>query len=142
MPDGTTVESLPIRWERDLEDPNLIDTDLISLMSDAYQEAIRYKFRKERRSTMEAYKFMLSGGFSRTGDAMTSDQSELLVSEINRAIYGRTTTGSGAYGRITPSEMKYAKASKIMRGIMHKKLMSHNWLSVLKNSWDSFWNTI
>ena len=59
---------------------------------------------------------------------------------MSKILYGRSYTGSGKNGRISKSERNVAKLSKAFRSILHTRLMSHNWLSVLKNAWDSLCN--
>lgn len=141
--DGTVVEQIPARWTSLLDNTNTIDTDLVSSISDFYKESVKYKYRAKLEPVVEAFFFKLTGGFSgQSSDALTSDQADLLRDEINKRIYGRDVIGSGENGRLTAQEQKYAKRSQIFRSILHKRLMSHNWRSVLKNGFDSFCNML
>lgn len=137
-PDGTIVETVPSRWINRISDSNNIDTDLVSSVSDFLTESIKYKYRQKLSPLMEAFKFELQGGFNESSNA----QFRVAASEIDRGIYGRTITGSGPGGRLTSGEQLYAKLSKNARSVLHKRLMGHNWLSVLKNGYDSFCNMI
>lgn len=141
--DNTIVESIPRRWTKPLEDPNTIDSDLVSLVGDFVQESLKYKYRTKLQPLMEALVFQLSGGsWSGSPDAGSSDQVELLKNEISTHLYGREIMGSGVNGRLLNYEKPLVKLSKATRRIMHSRLMGHNMLSVLKNGYDSFWNTI
>ena len=42
-PDGSFVETIPMRYIRDLEDKNMIDTDLISLITDFTEMAQNFE---------------------------------------------------------------------------------------------------
>lgn len=138
--DGTVVELVPSRWLSSIADSNLIDSDLVSSVIDFYTESLRYKYRSRLVPVMEALLFTVSGGAENAADAGSSAQANMLRSEMSRALYGRETTGSGQNGRISPSEAHLVKVSKIFRSALHKRLMSHNFLSVLKNGFDSFCN--
>ena len=138
--DGTVVELVPTRWLSSIANSNLIDSDLVSSIIDFYTESLRYKYRSRLVPVMEALLFTVSGGAENAADAGSSAQANMLRSEMSRALYGREITGSGQNGRISPSEAHLVKASKIFRSALHKRLMSHNFLSVLKNGFDSFCN--
>ena len=140
--DGTTVETIPSRWIRKLDDPNMIDTDLVSSVIDFYNESLRFKYRSQLEPVMEAMYFKLTGGYDRSSDAGSNAQAEIVRSEMSRALYGRNMTGFGQNGRITEEDALLAKWSKGFRSLLHKRLMSHNWLSVLKNGYDSFCNLL
>lgn len=140
--DGTTVENVPTRWLSDIDDANKIDTDLVSSIIDFYTESLRYKYRMRMVPVMEALLFRLNGGEESSPDQGVRHQADLLRSEMNRALYGRDVTGSDVNGRISASEAHIAKVSKLFRSALHKRLMSHNWLSVLKNGLDSFCNLL
>lgn len=140
--DGTTVETIPSRYISRLDDPNMIDTDLVSSVVDFYNESLRFKYRSKLEPVMEAVYFKLSGGFEKSSDAGSRSQAQSLRGEMSRALYGRSLTGSGEGGRITESDARIAKLSKTFRSALHKRLMSHNWLSVLKNGYDSFCNLL
>ena len=140
--DGTKVETIPSRWIRKLDDPNMIDTDLISSVVDFYNESLRFKYRSQLEPVMEAMYFKLTGGYERSSDAGSNAQAEVVRGEMSRALYGRDVTGFGENGRITQEDALLAKWSKGFRSLLHKRLMSHNWLSVLKNAYDSFCNLL
>jgi hypothetical protein len=140
--DGTVVNSIPHRFISKLENPNLINTDLVSSVIDSYEESLRYKYRMKMEPVMQALHFQLSGKFAIASDAGSKHQAQLLKNEMDRALYGRELTGSGEGGRITQAEAKMVKLSKLFRSALHKRLMSHNWNSVLKNGWDSFCNLL
>lgn len=137
--DGTIVDTIPIRWVNSVEG-NTIDIDLISSVSDLYQESLKYKYRSEIAPLMEAIHFSLTGGYS--GKQMSQSQSNAVRDEIQRAIYGRTTTGFGTGGRMDSTDEWLASLSKATRSVLHKRLMSHNWASVIKNGLDSFCNLL
>ena len=42
-PDGSFVETIPLRYIRDLEDKNMIDTDLVSLLTDFTEMAQNFE---------------------------------------------------------------------------------------------------
>lgn len=140
--DGTIVETIPSRWIRKLDNPNMIDTDLISSVIDFYNESLRFKYRSQLEPVMEAMYFKLCGGYDRSSDSGSNSQAQIVRSEISRAIYGRNMTGFDENGRMSQDDVRLAKWSKGFRSLMHKRLMSHNWLSVLKNGYDSFCNLL
>lgn len=137
--DGTVVDTIPIRWVNSVESNN-IEIDLVHSISVALEESLKYQERQELAPLMEAFYFKATGGYS--SDYFSESQASSIREEINRTIYGRTTTGFGPGGRMTDADLKYAKASKTMRSLLHKRLMSHNWRSVIKNGYDSFCNLL
>lgn len=139
-PDGTIVETLSSRWTKKLKDRNTIDSDLVSSVIDFYHESLKYKIRKQYAPVMELLHFQLTGGYTASSDAASRHQADVLRHEMSKILYGRSYTGSGKNGRISKSERNVAKLSKAFRSILHTRLMSHNWLSVLKNAWDSLCN--
>lgn len=141
-PDGTVVDTIPIRWTNKLDRSYAIDLDLVSSVIDFYTESLKYKLRTKTAPLMDALHYKLTGGGSQASDKSSSTQAQLAEVEISRGIYGRETRGGGINGRISENEQFAAIASKKLRKVLHRRLMAHNWLSVLANSWDSFCNII
>jgi hypothetical protein len=106
------------------------------------QESIRYKNRLAKQATFDAFIFKLSGGFNRSSDSISTGVVGLLKHNINKYIYGRTTTGSGPNGTLTKKEALIANLVATVRENMFQRLMANNDMSVLKNGTDSFFNLL
>ena len=66
-PDGSVVETIPMRWVRKLDDPNTIDTNIIGSVADMLEMALSFNMKQQFVPIMEAINFQLYGGFSGIG---------------------------------------------------------------------------
>lgn len=131
-PDGTVVETIPIRWVNKLQDPNLVDTDLVSSVIDYVNEALRYNHRVRLAPEMALFMYGLPEG----------SQKNAAQKDIEKFIYGRMNRGFGVNGRLSQKDQLAYQATLRIRQLTHQNLMGHSWRSVLKNGWDSFCNIL
>lgn len=135
-PDGSIVETIPMRWINKLDDPSIISTNIIQSVSQMYEMAIQYSKKSELVPVMELMQFQLYGGYDRNVNVST-DQADRFAKHMQMYMYGRRKTGLNPNKKISAVEKSLIKIfSNIMR-ITHSKLMTHNLVSVSKNAIDS-----
>lgn len=135
-PDGTVVETIPVRWLSNIAESSKIDTDLISSVIDFYTESVRYRERARMQPLMEALVYQIES------TQHNPAQLNAIQDELSRDLYGRNVVGSGYNGRLSSKEQWMVRSSQLFRSALHSSLMSHNLLSVIKNSYDSFCNIL
>lgn len=136
-PDGSIVQSVPLRWIKRLDDPKMISTDIIATVLQFYEMALNYNAKNEIAPYAELMLSQISGGF---GNKTNTEQSQRLEKYIQMYIYDRQRKGFGN-GRMSAGEQVLSRLSSGLQNKAHAKLMSHNWRTVAKNALDSFWNT-
>jgi hypothetical protein len=70
-PDGSIVETIPIRWIRKLDDPNIIDTNIVGSVAEMLEMALSFNMKQHLVPIMELVNFKLYGGFSGIGTQST-----------------------------------------------------------------------
>lgn len=135
-PDGTEVETIPIRFVRRLDDPTSVSTDLINSVSTFYEMALNYKQKEKLAPIVENIQFELSGGFN--GSSIT-DQADRVRSYKSAMIYGRKKTGLArrSSNKMTQSEQKISKLVSFILNTTHAKMLPWNGTSIYKNMIDS-----
>ena len=139
-PDGTMVETIPIRWITRLQDPSIISTDILQTVSMFYEMALNYRNKADINPLLQTLLFQTQGGFSsQTAGQDNSEQASRIQNYLQMYVYGRTRTG------LFRSDKPMSKRERLMSRITdtvlskaHAKLMNHNWRAVLKNFTDSF----
>lgn len=139
-PDGSYVETIPIRWVTRLKDPTIISTDILASVTMFYEMANNYKNKADINPLLQTILFQTQGGFTpQTPGIDTSKQAKRIQKYLQMYVYGRTRTGLLDSNK--PMSLAERRASRITDVVLskaHAKLMNHNWRSVLKNFVDSF----
>jgi len=135
-PDGSEVETIPIRFVKRLDDPTAVSTSLIHSVSSFYEMALNYNQKEKLAPIVENIQFMLSGGFS---GSTTTDQAERVRSYKSAMIYGRKKTGIArrSSNKMTDSEQKITKLVQFVLNTTHAKMLPWNATSMFKNAIDS-----
>lgn len=135
-PDGTEVETIPIRFVKRLDDPTSVSTSLIHSISTFYEMALNYKTKEELAPIIENVQFELNGGFN--GQFM-SDQAERIRSYKSAMVYGRRKTGLArrSSNKMTQSEQQISKLVSYILNVTHSKMLPGNGTSIYKNFIDS-----
>lgn len=135
-PDGSFVETIPMRYIRDLEDRNMIDTDIVSLLTDFTEMAQNFENKSAIQPLWELVGFQLRGGFAERSEGI-SDQSQRFDTHKSMYMYGRMRQGVNPGQKMGRVQQIMSKAMYKIMQISHSKLMVHNWPAVLKNLHDS-----
>lgn len=135
-PDGSFVETIPLRYIRDLEDKNMIDTDIVSLLTDFTEMAQNFENKQAMQPLWELVGFQLRGGFAGRSEGI-SDQSKRFDTHKSMYMYGRMRMGVNPGVKMGRVQQIVSKLMYKMMSLAHSKLMVHNWPAVLKNWWDS-----
>lgn len=135
-PDGTYVETIPIRGVRDLDDKNMIKTDLISLLVDFTETACNFENKSIMQPLWELVGFQLKGGFAGRSEGV-SDQSKRFDTHKSMYMYGRMRQGVNPGVKMGRVQQLISKSIYKMMGLAHSKLMVHKWPSVLRNWYSS-----
>lgn len=135
-PDGTFVETIPMRYIRDLDDSNMIDTDLVSLLTDFTEMAQNFENKSVMQPLWELVGFQLKGGFAGRS-AGISDQSKRFDTHKSMYMYGRMRQSINPGVKMGRVQQIISKLAYKIMTLSHSKLMVHNWPAVLKNWWDS-----
>ena len=140
-PDGSEVETIPIRFVRRLDDPTSISTSLIHSVSTFYEMALNYSMKEKLAPIVENIQFELSGGFN--GQSIT-DQAERVRTHKSAMIYGRRKTGLArrSSNKMTQSEQKISKLVQFVLNATHAKMLPRNGTSIFKNMIDSAFSMI
>lgn len=135
-PDGSEVETIPIRFVRRLDDPTSVSTDLIHSVTTFYEMALNYKQKEQLAPIVENIQFELSGGFN--GQSVT-DQADRIRTYKSAMIYGRRKTGLSrrSSNKMTQSEQKISKLVSYLLNTTHAKMLPWNGTSIYKNMIDS-----
>ena len=139
-PDGSYVETIPIRWVTRLKDPSIISTDILSSVTMFYEMAQNYRNKADINPLLQMFLFQTQGGFStQTPGTNTSKQAQRIQNYLQMYVYGRTRTGLLDSNRpMTRNERIASRITDTILSKAHAKLMNHNWRAVLKNFVDSF----
>lgn len=140
-PDGSVVETVPLRYLNKLEDPNTIDTNIIGSVAAMLEMATSFNQKQSFLPIMEALNFKLYGGFAGLGQA-SSDQADRFKAHMSMYMYGRMRGGFRKGKKLSPTERLLQKMTQGINTTVWNKLMIHNWNSVLKNAIDSFWSLL
>ena len=140
-PDGSEVETIPIRFVKRLEDPTSVSTSLIHSVSSFYEMALNYKQKEKLAPIVENIQFELSGGFS--GQSIT-DQAERIRTHKSAMIYGRRKTGISrrSSNKMTQSEQQITKLVQFILNTTHAKMLPWNGTSMFKNAIDSVFSFV
>lgn len=135
-PDGSEVETIPIRWVKRLDDPTAISTSLIHSITSFYEMALNYKQKEKLAPILENIQFELSGGFN---GSSSTDQAERVRSYKSAMVYGRRKTGLArrTSNKMTQSEQKISKLVQFVLDTTHAKMLPWNGTSIYKNMIDS-----
>ena len=138
-PDGTIVETIPIRWVTRLKDPSIISTDILQTVTLFYEMAQNYRNKADINPLLQTLLFQTQGGFSsQTAGQNNSEQAMRIQNYLQMYVYGRTRTG--LFNSDKPMSKRERLLSRVTDTILskaHSKLMKHNWRAVLKNFIDS-----
>lgn len=63
-PDGSYVETIPIRWVTRLKDPTIISTDILASVTMFYEMANNYKNKADINPLLQTILFQTQGGFT------------------------------------------------------------------------------
>lgn len=169
-PDGSVVETIPIRWIRSLDDPKSVSTDVIHTTIAFYEMALNYALKKEFAPFAEAIRFNLQGGFG--SQQMQTTQLKRYDKLLEMYLYGRKKkTFAATIKDVTKKvgqnivsqtiqanekekialwkkiiaktggvEIFAAKSIQSVQRWVHGQLMQHNFRTVLKNAADSYWS--
>ena len=140
-PDGSIIETIPIRWITRLKDPSIISTDITQSVAMFYEMSLNYKNKAEINPMLQAMLFMTQGGFSeQSKESDRSDQAQRIQNFLQMYVNGRMRVG--VWGNKNSPMSKSARvSSRIVDTVLakaHAKLMNHNWRAILKNFVDSF----
>lgn len=138
-PDGSIVETIPIRWIRKLDNPNQIDTNIIGSVAEMLEMATNFNLKQQFLPIMEAINFKLYGGFAGIG-TNSVDQAERFKTHMSMYMYGRMRAGFRKFKKLSPVERFLQKFTQSINTAVWNKYMIHNWNSVAKNGIDSFWS--
>lgn len=135
-PDGSEVETIPIRFVKRLKDPTSVSTSLIHSVSSFYEMALNYKAKEKLAPIVENIQFELSGGFN--GQSIT-DQADRIRTHKSSMIYGRRKTGLArrSSNKMTQTEQKISKLVSFILNTTHAKMLPWNVTSIYKNLIDS-----
>ena len=135
-PDGSEVETIPIRFVKRLKDPTSVSTSLIYSVSSFYEMALNYKAKEKLAPIVENIQFELSGGFN--GQSIT-DQADRIRTHKSSMIYGRRKTGLArrSSNKMTQAEQKISKLVSFILNTTHAKMLPWNVTSIYKNLIDS-----
>lgn len=137
-PDGSVVNSIPIRWVKKLDDPSTISTDIVQLMTAFYEMALNYKKKAEIMPELE----LLQAELDVTSNIEPSDQAQRMRKHLEMYLYGRTRTGFRKNRRMGTAEQAASKIAHSLNQQGHSKLMPKNILSILKNWNDSLFSLV
>ena len=139
-PDGSSVETIPIRWIARLEDPSIISTDILKSTIMFYEMALNYKNKVDINPLLQAILFQTQGGFeAKTPGVDTSKQAQRIQNYLQIYVYGRTKVSSfNSSEKMGPKEQAASRITEVALAKAHAKLMNHNWRAILKNFIDSF----
>lgn len=136
MPDGTVVETIPIRWVKRLDDPTAISTDIVGSVMDFYEMAVNFREKQVVAALGEAIKLQTMGGITKERH---TGQSEYIENYNSMFIYGRMIKPLGSNKRkMTKMEKLITRFLQNIRSYAHTKLMAHNLVGIVKNGIDSF----
>lgn len=140
-PDGSRIETIPIRWVTRLKDPSIISTDITQSVAMFYEMSLNYRNKAEINPMLQAMLFMTQGGFSeQSKESDRSDQAQRIQNFLQMYVNGRMRVG--VWGNKNSPMGKNARiASRVVDTVLakaHAKLMNHNWRAILKNFVDSF----
>lgn len=136
-PDGSVVQTIPMRWINKLSNPNLTSTDLIRTVMMMYECSLEYKEKNQILPIIEILSSQMSD---------SSAQKKFINSYTDQYIYGRGRTNK--MSPVHSEKDNLGKTNKIWLNKLadeamhrtHSKLMAHNWKVVVKNAIDSFFN--
>lgn len=139
-PDGSYVETIPIRWVTRMKDPTILSTDILNTVTMFYEMAQNYRNKADINPLLQTLLFQTQGGFTvQTPGTNTSEQAQRIKTYLQMYVYGRTRTGIVDPDKpMTPREIKASRITDVILSKAHAKLMNHNWRAVLKNFVDSF----
>lgn len=135
-PDGTEVETIPIRWTKRLADPSAVSTDLLKTVTQFYEMALNYKTKLDLVDKLEDIEYMVHGGFTGT---QTTDQEARIKQLLSTYLYGRKKTGISKANstKMSNFEKKFSKLAALLMSMTHAKLLPWNLTSIAKNLVDS-----
>lgn len=138
-PDGTRVESVPVRFVSLLKDPTKISTSVVSSVIQYAEMAENFDKKRKVLSNLEAVLLQLKGGINGTNNSKQISRAESLIDMYG---YGKMTTyEKDASKKLTQKQKNIMKRVSTAQSIGSRALLAHNLFAAAKGFSTAFLQT-